>query len=110
MMFYAILSYAFGDDDYGSIPIRYRCDGKLLNLRRLKATANVTETASREFLYADDCALNACLEGTVRHQMNKFSVACAGHFGLNVSNKKQGRIQPVTLVGAISVICGCQVS
>jgi len=47
----------------------------------------VTETAIREFLYADDCALSACLESTVQQQMNKFSIAC-GHFILIISTKK----------------------
>ena len=35
MMFSAMLTAAFQDDDNG-IPIRYRFDGKLFNLRRLQ--------------------------------------------------------------------------
>ena len=36
MMFSAMLTDAFQDSDNG-IPIRYRFDGKLFNLRRLQA-------------------------------------------------------------------------
>ena len=40
MMFSAMLTDAFQDVDAG-FPIRYRFDGKLLNLRRLQAKSNV---------------------------------------------------------------------
>ena len=40
MMFSGMLTHAFQDDNNG-IPIRYRFDGRLLNLRRLQAQSNV---------------------------------------------------------------------
>ena len=40
MMFSAMLTAAFQDGDNG-IPIRYRFDGKLFNLRRLQAKSKV---------------------------------------------------------------------
>ena len=40
MMFSAMLTDAFQDGDNG-IPIRYRFDGKLFNLRRLQAKSKV---------------------------------------------------------------------
>jgi len=60
----------------------YRCVDS-----RLKAITKVTETAIGDFLYADNCALNACRESTIQHQMNKFTVA-SGHFSLTFSTKK----------------------
>ena len=52
-MFSAMLSEAFRDDDDG-ITIRYRTDGKLLNLRRLQAKSKVKETTVRDLLFADE--------------------------------------------------------
>ena len=53
MMFTAMLSDAFQDGDNG-IPIRYRFDGKLFNLRRLQAESKVQTKVLDEFLFADD--------------------------------------------------------
>ena len=58
IMFSAMLSEAFRDDDDG-IAIRYCTDGKLLNLRILQAKSKVKETTVRDLLFASDCALNA---------------------------------------------------
>ena len=51
----AMLTAAFQDGDNG-IPIRYRFDGKLFNLRRLQAKSNVQTEMQDEFLFADDMA------------------------------------------------------
>ena len=37
----------------------YRTDGRLFNLRTLQAKTKVRVDKLREFLFADDCALNA---------------------------------------------------
>ena len=55
LMFSAMLTDAFQDGDNG-IPIRYRSDGKLFNLRRLQANAKVQTEVLDEFLHADDMA------------------------------------------------------
>ena len=61
MMFSAMLTDAFQDGDNG-IPIRYRFDGKLFNLRRLKAKSKVQTEVLDEFLFADDMAKGAPTE------------------------------------------------
>ena len=61
MMFSAILTDAFQDGDNG-IPIRYRFDGKLFNLRRLQAKSKVQTEVLNEFLFADDMAKGAPTE------------------------------------------------
>ena len=48
----------FQDVDAG-FPIRYRFDGKLLNLRRLQAKSKVQTDVVDKLLYADDLAENA---------------------------------------------------
>ena len=58
MMFSAMLTDAFQDVDSG-FPIRYRFDGKLLNLRRLQAKSKVQTNVVYKLLYADDLAENA---------------------------------------------------
>ena len=86
MMFSAMLTDAFQACDDG-ISIRYRMDGKLLNLRRLQAVTKVKETVVRDFLFADDCALNATTEQQMQDEMDCFSGAC-DNFGLTISTKK----------------------
>ena len=53
MMFSAILIAAFQDGDNG-IPIRYRFDGKFLNLKRLQAKSKVQTEVLHEFLFAEE--------------------------------------------------------
>lgn len=87
MMFSAMLSDAFCDDEETSIKIRFRTDGKLFNLRRLQAKTKVQKDSVRDFLFADDCALNAATEGQMQESMNSFSTACK-NFCLTISTKK----------------------
>ena len=58
IMFSAMLTDAFQDVDAG-FPIRYRFDGKLLNLRRLQAKSKVQTDVVDKLLYADDLTENA---------------------------------------------------
>ena len=81
-----MLMDAFRECDTG-IRIRCRSDGKLYNSRRLQAVTKVKETVIRDFLFADDCALNASPELDMQLQINKFSTAC-DNFELTISIKK----------------------
>ena len=69
------------------INIRYRTDGKLFNLRRLQAETKFHFDKLRDFLFADDCALNAGSLEDMQHSMDLFSVACT-NFGFTINTKK----------------------
>ena len=58
MMFSAMLTDAFQYVDAG-VPITYRFDGKLLNLRRLQAKSKAQSDVVDKLLFADDLADNA---------------------------------------------------
>ena len=85
MVFSAMLNDAFSDET--GIPLNYRTDGKLFNQRRLQAITKVKSTVIRDFLFADDCALNALTEQDMQTTVDKFSTAC-DNFGLTISTKK----------------------
>ena len=68
MVFAAMLTYAFQNYEDG-IPLRYRTNGRIFNSRRLQAITKVKETVIRDFLFVDDCALNASTEEKMQHQL-----------------------------------------
>ena len=72
MMFSAMLTDAFQDDDNG-IPIRYRFDGKLFNLRRLQAKSKMQTEVLDEFLFADDMAKGAPTEEKMQKCVDQVS-------------------------------------
>ena len=82
MVFSAMLKEALKDEM--GIPIKYRTDGKLFNQRRLQAITKVKKTVVREFLFADDCALNALTQQDMQATVDRFSAAC-DNFGLTIS-------------------------
>ena len=65
VMVSAILTTAFQDGDNG-IPMRYRFDGKLFNLRRLQAKSKVQTEVLGKFLFADDMAKCAPTEEKIQ--------------------------------------------
>ena len=68
---FPMLSNAFRDCKLG-IGIRYRTDGNLFNPRRLQAATKVRETVLRDFLFADDCAINASHKQEMQAEMEAF--------------------------------------
>jgi len=86
LMFSAMLIDAFMETSPG-IPINYRCDGRLFNLRRLQAITEVNKIVIRDLLFADDCALNASNEQDMQQEVDAFSSAC-NNFGFTISTKK----------------------
>ena len=55
--------------------------------RRLQAKSKVTKDTAQDFLFADDCALNAANQFDMQRSMDLFATAC-NNFGLTVSTKK----------------------
>ncbi len=86
LMFSAMLTDAFNGSGVG-IPIRYRTDDSVFNLRRLQARTKVSTDTINDFLLADDCALNAVSETNMQGSVDRFSDAC-NNFGLTISTKK----------------------
>ena len=81
----AMLTTAFQDGDNG-VPIRYRFDGKLFNLRRLQAKSRQTEVLD-EFLFADDMAKGAPTEEKMQKGVDEVFDSC-DNYDLTVSIKK----------------------
>eukprot|EP00795_Rhopilema_esculentum_P006896 gene6896-12505_t len=86
IMFTALFSDPFRSIQSG-IQMQYKTDGKLFNLHCLQAITNVKVSVLQNFLFADDCALNASPEYDMQINMNQLSRAC-GNFGLTISTKK----------------------
>ena len=86
MMCSAMLTYVFQDVDAG-FPIRYRFDGKLLNLRRLQAKSKVQTDVVDKLFYADDLAEKAKSEEKIQGAVDRMSKAC-DNFQLTINTKK----------------------
>ena len=86
IMFSAMLTDAFQDVDAG-FPIRYRFDGKLLNLRRLQTKSKVQTDVVDKLLNAYDLAENAKSEGKMQGVVNLMSKEC-DNFQLIISTKR----------------------
>ena len=71
MMFFAILTDGLREAVL-CIPVRFPSNGKLFNLRQLKAVLKATETVIRDFLFTDDCALNVYIEQEMQSQVDNF--------------------------------------
>ena len=88
IFFSMMLQQANADlDDNDGVYIRYRMDGSLFNLRRLKAHTKTLEHLFRELLFADDAALIAHSEAALQRQTECFAET-AKLFGLQVSLTK----------------------
>ena len=92
MMFSAMLTDAFQDGDNG-IPIRYRFDGKLFNLRRLQAKSKVQTEVLDEFLFADDMAKGAPTKEKMQKGVDQVSDSCDS-YDLTISIKKTAPRKP----------------
>lgn len=89
MMFPAMLTDAFQDTDPGIN--RYTRQGKLFNLRCLQVK-KVHVARRHDFLFADDCALNAGSACDMQDSLELFATAC-NNFGLTISIKKTVMMQ-----------------
>ena len=87
IMFAMLIRDAFHDTDDAGIYLKYRTDGGIFNLRRLRAKTKVAQTLIRELLFADDCAIMAHTLEHIQKLMDCFANA-AKRFGLTISLKK----------------------
>ena len=85
MVFSAMLTVTFQDGDNG-IPIRYRFDWKLFNLRRLQAKSKVQTEVLHEFLFSDDMAKDVPTE-KMQKGVDQVSDSCDS-YDLTISIKK----------------------
>ena len=85
MMFSTMPTDAFEDGDNG-IPIRYRFDGKLFNLRRLQTKSKMQTEVLNEFLFADDMAKSVPTEEKMQKGVDQVSNSC-NSFDLTISIK-----------------------
>ena len=86
LFFTCVLTHALRDLKTG-IYVRYRLDGSLFDLRRLRAQTKSVERLIVDALFADDCALLAHSEADLQAIVNKFAEA-THLFGLTISIKK----------------------
>ena len=86
MVFSAILNDVFRNNSAG-ICFRYRADGGLFNLSRLKVNTKTKTDIVRDLLFTDDCALNATSLKDMQDSMDLFSLAYDA-FGLTISTAK----------------------
>ena len=83
IMFSAMLTDAFcGSEE--EIFIMYRAVGKLFKQCTLLAATKMKETAIKDFLFTDDCALNATSEQAMQASTDRLSGVC-DNFGLTIS-------------------------
>ena len=85
-MIFAMLTDVFQDGD-NDIPIRYRFDGKLFNLRRLQAKSKVQTEVLDEYLFADDMAKGAPTKDKMQKGVDQVSDSCDS-YDLTISIKK----------------------
>ncbi|KAJ1138529.1 hypothetical protein NDU88_004910 [Pleurodeles waltl] len=93
MMFLAMLSDAFCDDEETSSKIINRTDGRLFNMCRVQAKTMVEGDSVRDFLFTDDCALNSVTEAQMQRSRNCYSTACK-NFGQSVPRRLKSYISP----------------
>ncbi|XP_047497804.1 uncharacterized protein LOC125044886 [Penaeus chinensis] len=79
-------------DGLWKIMEKFGCPSKFITIVRqfhdgMLAVIKVKVTVIRDFLFADDCALNAGTEQKMQHELDCFSRAC-DNFGLTISTKK----------------------
>ena len=83
IMVFAILFDEFSGSDNG-IDIQYRTDVSFFYLRRLQAKTKMKTDIVNEFLFADDCELNATTKANMQNNVDKFSIA-SDNFSLTIN-------------------------
>ncbi|VDL89430.1 unnamed protein product [Schistocephalus solidus] len=87
LMSFAVLTDAYREE-HPVIRIVYRMDGQLLNQRQMHFRSRVSKAPIHEFLFADDCALNATTEKEMQRNMDLSAAAC-DNSGLHINTEKK---------------------
>ena len=87
MVVTAVLSNAFYDDHGTCIGCKYKTDGGLCNGSRFQVKSKAEKDLVRDFLFADDCALNDATETKMEQSMTRNAASCRD-FGLTISTRK----------------------
>ena len=86
IFFSVVLNHAFRNNEYG-VYLHSRSDGRLFNIRRLKAETKIRHVLIRELLFADDAAIVAHSQADLQQLINSLAKSC-DQFGLTISLKK----------------------
>ncbi|XP_076032454.1 uncharacterized protein LOC143020174 [Oratosquilla oratoria] len=82
----AAILHIIEDDLTLGVQLTYRIDGKIFNIKRLKATKKTTTTFVVELQYADDTFVNSCIED-LQIIVNAFT-RVYNRLGLNLNTSK----------------------
>ena len=86
-IFIAVVMFIVAPRIPNQIEIRYRIDGKIFNLSRLKAKSKTSKTTIVEVQYADDNGVAALNEADLQTILNAFDYAYS-KLGLKINTKK----------------------
>ena len=75
-MVFAVMLHDVSKYNDDGIQLKYKTDGGVFNLRRLKANTKVKVATLSQLLFADDCDLNSNTEAEMQQCVNHFSRAC----------------------------------
>ena len=76
IMLFAAMPYCAFHGNGDEVRIKYCTDGKLFNLSRFSAKNKPKQDVVRDFLSADNSALNATDKATMQHCLDRVSEAC----------------------------------
>ena len=79
------------------IDIRYCTGCSVFNIGRLQAKTKVKTDIINEFLFANNCALNATNKANMQNSVDKFSMAC-DNYGLTISTKRDRNDAPASAI------------
>ncbi|KAA3670999.1 uncharacterized protein DEA37_0003259 [Paragonimus westermani] len=99
----AMVTVAFqisGEDD---VEMKYRTDGRLLNIQRLGAPTRLQTSGMRMLLFADDSVLLVHSEEELQHLATAFASA-ASQFGLSINTGKTSSFLQPSLGGGAACV------
>ena len=84
---FAVMFHDASQHNDDGIQLKYRPDGGVFNLKRLKANTKPNVDTLRELPFHYECALNSNTEAEMQQYVNHFPTAC-DNLGFTISTKK----------------------